>query len=92
MVVYGDYTNSDTRSIIAVLSICGQNFQFVHLDVLTNSHEKNAAFEAVSPSKDFPVITEDNFILICSAVKNMNYLVATRPMIKKTLFPHDSHK
>ena len=44
MVIYGDYTNSDTRAILAALRISGMAFQFVNLDVLSNQHQSNEIF------------------------------------------------
>ena len=89
MVVWGDYSNSDTRAILSVLKISGQNFQYINLNVLDNEHLKNARFAAVSPSLDFPVMHEDNFVVLGSSVKNVNYLCATRVDIKKKLMPND---
>ena len=89
MVVWGDYSNSDTRAVLSVLRISGQPFQYINLNVLNNEHLKNARFAAVSPSLDFPVITEDNFVVLGSTIKNINYLCATRVDIKKKLMPND---
>ena len=36
MVIYGDYTNADTRALLAALRLSGMAFQFVNLDVLSN--------------------------------------------------------
>ena len=92
MVIYGDYTNSDTRAILAALRVSGMAFQFINLDVLSNQHHHNEVFAKISPSKDFPVITEGNFIIINSVVKNMKYLCASKPMMQKKLWPNDNQK
>ena len=92
MVVYGDCTNSDTRAILAVLMLSGQHFQYINLDVLSNGHETNAKFANISPGGDYPVMHDGNFVLICTTAKNMDYLCATRPNIKKYLYPTDCEK
>ena len=89
MTIYGDYTSPDTRAILAVLNTCKQNYRYVNLNVLSNKHESNKKFLEVSPSLDYPVMTDDSFIIICSSLKSMNFLVATRDMVKRTLMPVD---
>ena len=90
--VYGDYTSPDTRAILAVLATCKQPYKYINLDVLSNKHETNSKFLEISPSLDYPVMTDDSFIIICSSLKSMNFLVATRDMVKKTLMPVDYMK
>ena len=92
MTIYGDYTSPDTRSILAVLAVCKQPCKYINLDVLSNKHETNSKFLEISPSLDYPVMTDDSFIIICSSLKSMNFLVATRDMVKKILMPVDYTK
>jgi hypothetical protein len=38
LILWGDYVNADTRTIIAVLEMCGEKYTFKQLDTLANKH------------------------------------------------------
>ena len=78
LTIWGDFTNADTRSILLVMKLAGQAFQFENLNTLNNEHETNKRFEDVSPSKDVPVITEASYKIISGPIHFMSYLTSTR--------------
>ena len=92
LTIWGDYTNADTRAILAVLKITGQKYHFEQLNTLNNEHETDKRFVVISPNKEVPVITEGSYIIISGPVQFMTYLTSTREDVKKKLYPEDCHK
>ena len=89
LTIWGDYINADTRAILAVMKIAGQDFEFKQINSLKGEHESNKEFEAISPSRDIPVITEGSYKIISGPVQYMTYLTSTRSDVKKKLYPDD---
>ena len=75
LTVWGDYINSDTRMILAVLEISNEKYVFKSLFTLTNQHLNDADFLAVNPTLDIPVMTENNFSIISGPMQYVNYLL-----------------
>jgi len=68
MTIWGDYINSDTRTILAIMDICSEKYVFKQLDTLTNKHLEDSDFLLVNPTLDIPVITENNYSIISGPV------------------------
>lgn len=68
MTIWGDYINSDTRTILAIMDICSEKYVFKQLDTLINKHLEDSDFLLVNPTLDIPVITENNYSIISGPV------------------------
>lgn len=68
MTIWGDYVNSDTRTILAVMDMCSEKYVFKQLDTLSNKHLEDKDFLLVNPTMDVPVITESHYSIISGTV------------------------
>lgn len=90
LILWGDYINSDTRTVIAILEICSEKYTFKCMDTLTNKHLDEPDFLKANPTLDIPVIVESHFSIISGPMQYVNYLIQTRDSIRKTLYPSES--
>jgi hypothetical protein len=90
MTVWGDYLNSDTRTIIAIMKICDEKFFYKNLDTLTNKHLEDDEFMYANPTLDLPVISENHYHIISGPVQYVTYLINTREGVRRKLYHSDS--
>lgn len=90
LVVWGDYINSDTRTILAILEICNEKHTFKSLDTLRNKHLQDKEFATLNPTFDIPLMNELNFSVISGPMQFVNYLIQTRKKVRETLYPSES--
>lgn len=57
LTIYGDYFDSDTRTIVTLLNIVDQNFKFNEIDIFQGQQAK-ADFLSVNPLGTIPVVTD----------------------------------
>ena len=88
ILIYGDYFNQDTRSILAIIQIAEvYNYEFVEVD--TFKHENlQEPFKLINPSGTIPLITEGSKEKPTKTIvgdKNVailfNYLIDNHPKI-----------
>lgn len=75
LTIWGDYINSDTRTILVILEISSEKYVFKSLNTLTNKHLEDDDFLQVNPTLDIPVITENNYSIISGPMQYVNYLI-----------------
>ena len=81
MKLYGNYFNSDTRTIMTLLKISGVEHDFIEVDIFTGQH-KEINFLAKNPCGGIPVITDQDCQLMGNIAVFANYL-STKPKLQQ---------
>ena len=92
LAVWGDLTNPDTKSILAVLKLCNIDHDYTNIETLREEHKRNEDFALISPIQEVPVLTEGSYKIISGPCQFMYYLCNTRNIVKEKLFPKDCEK
>ena len=94
LTVYGDYFNSETRTILAVLKIAGDvQYDYVNFNSLTDEQrEGRHAFEKINPSFQLPVVVEGSYKILNGNNAALTYLSCTHISICEKLAPKSSQK
>lgn len=56
LTIYGDYFNSDTRTLLAILEISGTQYSFMEVDVFKGDHKRDS-YKMINPNSEIPTIT-----------------------------------
>ena len=76
LIVYGDYFNPDSRTIVAILQIAGIQHEFKVIDHLKNEH-KSEAYQKINPTCTIPMITQAGTKVLASGPIILQYLCST---------------
>lgn len=74
LTIYGDYFQSETRSILAILDFCGIKYNFNELDIFQGEHESDSYLE-LNPTGQLPTIKESSILLIGGFLTQLEYLM-----------------
>ena len=55
LTIYGDYFQSETRSILAILDYCGLKYDFNEIDIIQGEHESESYME-INPTGTVPTL------------------------------------
>ena len=83
--VYGDYFDSDTRTILTLLNLVEQKHKFQEVDQF-QGHQTKADFLSVNPIGTVPVMLDGSFKILGATKVFLNYLANTYPKVS-TRFP-----
>jgi len=86
LTIWGDYFNSDTRTILSVLYIAGVPYQLEEIDMFKGDHKKDS-YLAINPSGQIPMITEGSFKILGGNSIFLIYLCNSNQRIKDKLYP-----
>lgn len=91
--IYGDYYNADTRTLLAVLKMADVPHDYVNMNTLTNEHkEAKHAYDKVNPSGQVPTVVEGNYKILGGNNAQITYLCCTHKAIGDLLCPPASQK
>lgn len=85
LVIWGDYLNSDTRMICAVLKLQGIDFEFQHVNILKEENTKEAYIQQ-SMCETIPMISNNNYKVIGGGAIALRFLKNAFPDIKRELY------
>ena len=90
LVVYGDYFNQDTRSILAILDIAGVERRFEVVDTF-KVENMNEAFTKLSPNGSIPIIKAGKKTVNgdTGVTEFYTYLVFNYTAVSDALYPKD---
>ena len=74
LTIYGDYFQSETRSILAILDYCGLKYEFNEIDIIQGEHESESYME-INPTGTVPTLREGNILLIGGYSTQIEYLM-----------------
>lgn len=63
LIVWGDYFNSDTRTLLAILEIAGVAYDFKEVDTFKDDHKK-PEYLLHNPAGQIPMITESSYKIL----------------------------
>ena len=95
LIVYGDYFDQDTRSIIAICDIAGLKPKVELVDTFKTEHMSDA-FTQLNPRQSIPVLviksTERRVVTGDGGLSSLyNTLVSTQPEVDEKLYPADQY-
>ena len=85
LTVYGDFFNSDTRTILSLLYIAGVPHQFQEVDTFKGDHKKEP-YIAINPTSQIPLIQEGGFKVIGGSHITLQYLCSSHKRIGEKLY------
>jgi len=93
LTIWGDYFNSDTRTIENMVSICGVPNKMNIIDTL-NSENKQEGYLKVNPTGTVPTITDikGNQYVLGGFSIYINYLCNHQQRIKENIYPEEYKK
>lgn len=74
LLVYGDYFQSETRSILAILQYSGIKYEFNEIDIFQGEHEDESYIE-INPTGTVPTLKEGNILLIGGYLTQLEYMM-----------------
>ena len=86
LTVYGDYFNSDTRTLLGILKISQVAHSFQEVKMLKEEH-RQPSYLAQNPSGQIPMITEGQFKIIGGGNTFINFLVNSHKPVAEHLYP-----
>ena len=86
LTVWGDYFNSDTRTILSIINIAGVPYSLEEVDQFKGDHKKDS-YLAINPSGQIPMITEGSFKILGGNNIFLIYLCNSHQRIKDKLYP-----
>jgi hypothetical protein len=86
--VYGDYFNSDTRSILNILMHCGITPKLIIVDTLgdLNSAERRHYRSHENPADALPMVVHGPYKIMSNMEHTLRYFENTFPHVKESLF------
>ena len=88
--LYGDYFNSDTRSIASILDLCSVQFQFVQVNTLKEEH-KEESYLRVNKAGTVPTLVVDQDKILAGGSTFPLYLAGQFKEVGQNLF-HEADK
>lgn len=84
MVVYGDYFNSDTRTVVTLLSLGDISYELKTVDMLQGKH-KELEYLNVNPVGSVPLIVDQDAKVLGNTPVLVNYLCNTKSKLRQFL-------
>lgn len=91
LTVWGDYFNSETRTVLAILQIAGVPHSLEEIDQFRGDLKKES-YLAQNPSGQIPMITEGLFKILGGSNTLMAYLCNSQQRIKDKLYPLEARQ
>jgi glutathione S-transferase len=88
LTVWGDYFNSDTRALLAILTIAKVPHAVEKVNMLNEEHRKES-YLTQNPSGQIPMITEGPYKVIGGGNTLINYLVNAHKPVAQALYPEE---
>ena len=89
LTVWGDHFNSDTRTILSILTVASVPHNLEEVDQFKGDHKKES-YLAQNPSGQIPMITEGSFKILGGNNIFLIYLCNSNARIKDRLYPLES--
>ena len=91
MEIYGDYLSQDTRTLLAICSICDEPVEFKLVDTLKKEN-MSQDYKQRNPNMTVPIIAKGSQNYIGSGDTLLNLLIQISPKIEETFFWIDQSK
>lgn len=91
LTVWGDYFNSETRTVLAILSIAGVPHSLEEIDQFRGDLKKES-YLAMNPSGQIPMISEGMFKILGGSNTLMAYLCNSQQRIKDKLYHQENRQ
>ena len=83
--LYGDYFNSDTRSIASILDFCNIKFQFIPVNTLEQEH-KQESYLSVNKAGTVPMLVVDQYKILAGGSTFLLFLAGQFEEVGQTFF------
>lgn len=87
--IWGDYFQTETRTICAALDFCGVHYNLVEINTLIGEHREESYLE-INPVGNVPTINDGKTSVLGGYSTMLAYLAQARPNIGSTLYPPTS--
>ena len=87
--IWGDYFQSETRTICAALDFCGVHYNFDEINTLIGEHREESYLE-INPVGNVPTINDGKTSILGGYSTMLAYLADSRPIVGSTLYPKAS--